>query len=215
MRGASKGEGLGNQFLGNIREVDAIVHVLRCFAGGDVTHVENKIDPIADAETVETELMLSDLESLEKRVPAFAKKAAQGDKESKAAASVLGQALDLLREGKPARLTQPKDEDEARIFGRLAASGWHTCGMTMRMLTDAWTVDGYFSLGGTGVDELRWTKPVYPGDVLGVRAEVLSKSAPRSRPELGFVNFFLTVVNQHEEVVMTMKVTNIQKRRPA
>ena len=99
------------------------------------------------------------------------------------------------------------------IFGRLAASGWHTCGMTMRMLTDAWTVDGYFSLGGTGVDELRWTKPVYPGDVLGVRAEVLSKSAPRSRPELGFVNFFLTVVNQHEEVVMTMKVTNIQQRR--
>ena len=118
VRGASRGEGLGNQFLGNIREVDAIVHVLRCFEGGDVTHVENKIDPIADAETVETELMLSDLESLEKRVPAFAKKAAQGDKESKAAASVLGQALDLLREGKPARLTQPKDEDEARIFGQ-------------------------------------------------------------------------------------------------
>ncbi len=118
VRGASKGEGLGNQFLGNIREVDAIVHVLRCFEDGDVTHVENRIDPIADAETVETELMLSDLESLEKRVPAFAKKAAQGDKEAKAAASVLGQALDLLREGKPARLTRPKDEDEARIFAQ-------------------------------------------------------------------------------------------------
>ncbi len=118
VRGASKGEGLGNQFLGNIREVDAIVHVLRCFEDGDVTHVENKIDPIADAETVETELMLADLESLEKRVPAFVKKAAQGDKESKAAASVLGQALDLLREGKPARLTQPKDDDETRIFAQ-------------------------------------------------------------------------------------------------
>ena len=118
VRGASKGEGLGNQFLGNIREVDAIVHVLRCFEGGDVTHVEGKIDPIADAETVETELMLADLESLEKRVPAFAKKAAQGDKESKAAAAVLGQALDLLREGKPARLTRPSDEDEARIFAQ-------------------------------------------------------------------------------------------------
>jgi len=116
VRGASKGEGLGNQFLANIREVDAIVHVLRCFEDGDVTHVEGKVDPIADAETVETELMLSDLESLEKRVPAFAKKAAQGDKEAKAAASVLGQALDLLRDGKPARLTQPKDDDEARIF---------------------------------------------------------------------------------------------------
>ena len=116
VRGASKGEGLGNQFLGNIREVDAIVHVLRCFTETDVTHVEGKVDPIADAETVETELMLSDLESLEKRVPALAKKAAQGDKEAKIGASVLGQALDLLRDGKPARLTEPKDEEEARAF---------------------------------------------------------------------------------------------------
>ncbi len=118
VRGASKGEGLGNQFLGNIREVDAIVHVLRCFTETDVTHVEGKVDPIADAETVETELMLSDLESLEKRVPAFQKKATQGDKEAKVAASVLGQTLELLRDGKPARLTQPKDEDEARVFAQ-------------------------------------------------------------------------------------------------
>ena len=118
VRGASKGEGLGNQFLANIRETDAIVHVLRCFVDDDVTHVEGKIDPVADAETVETELMLADLESLERRVPAFAKKAAQGDKEAKAAASVLGQALDLLRAGKPARLTEPRDEDEKRIFAQ-------------------------------------------------------------------------------------------------
>jgi GTP-binding protein YchF len=116
VRGASKGEGLGNQFLGNIREVDAIVHVLRCFEDDDIQHVENQVDPVADAETVETELLLSDLESLEKRVPAFAKKAAQGDKEAKIAASVLGQALDLLREGKPARLTEPKDDEEARVL---------------------------------------------------------------------------------------------------
>jgi GTP-binding protein YchF len=114
VRGASKGEGLGNQFLGNIREVDAVVHVLRCFENDDIQHVDNRVDPIADAETVETELMLSDLESLEKRVPNLVKKAAQGDKEAKAAASVLGQALELLRDGKPARLTVPKDEDEAR-----------------------------------------------------------------------------------------------------
>src|SRR5688572_27881796 len=93
VRGASKGEGLGNQFLANIREVDAIVHVLRCFEDDDITHVEGKVDPLADAETVETELMLADLESLEKRVPAFAKKAQQGDKEAKIAASVLSQAL--------------------------------------------------------------------------------------------------------------------------
>ena len=98
VRGASTGEGLGNQFLGNIREVDAIVHVLRCFEGGDVTHVEGRVDPVADAETVETELMLADLESLEKRVPNLVKKAQQGDKEAKIQASVLGQALELLRE---------------------------------------------------------------------------------------------------------------------
>ena len=116
VRGASKGEGLGNQFLGNIREVDAIVHVLRCFEDDDIQHVENKVDPVADAETVETELLLSDLESLEKRVPAFAKKATGGDKEAKAAASVLGQALDLLRAGKPARLTEPRDVEEERIL---------------------------------------------------------------------------------------------------
>jgi GTP-binding protein YchF len=118
VRGASKGEGLGNQFLGNIREVDAVVHVLRCFENDDIQHVDNKIDPISDAETVETELMLSDLESLEKRVPAAQKKAAQGDKEAKITASVLGQALELLRDGKPARLTQPKDEEEARVFAQ-------------------------------------------------------------------------------------------------
>ncbi len=118
VKGASKGEGLGNQFLGNIREVDAVVHVLRCFEDDDIQHVANKVDPIADAEVVETELMLSDLESLEKRVPAAAKKATGGDKEAKAMASVLGQALDLLRDGKPARLTQPKDDEEARLFAQ-------------------------------------------------------------------------------------------------
>jgi ribosome-binding ATPase len=116
VRGASKGEGLGNQFLANIREVDAIVHVLRCFEDDDIQHVDNRIDPLSDAETVETELMLADLESLEKRVPAYAKKATGGDKEAKAAARVLGEALDLLRDGKPARLTEPKDPEEARLL---------------------------------------------------------------------------------------------------
>ena len=116
VRGASQGEGLGNQFLGNIREVDAIVHVLRCFEDDDIQHVSNKVDPLADAEVVETELLLADLESLEKRVPAAAKRATGGDKEAKLMASVLGQALDLLKDGKPARLTEPKDEEEARVF---------------------------------------------------------------------------------------------------
>ncbi len=114
--GASQGEGLGNQFLGNIREVDAIVHVLRCFEDDDIQHVANKVDPIADAEVVETELMLADLDSLEKRVPNAQKRATSGDKEAKSLASVLGQALDLLKDGKPARLTEPKDDEEARLF---------------------------------------------------------------------------------------------------
>jgi GTP-binding protein YchF len=118
VRGASKGEGLGNQFLANIREVDAIVHVLRCFEGGDVTHVEGRVDPVADADTVETELMLADLESLERRVPNLVKKAQQGDKDAKVEASVLGQALDLLRESKPARLVQPKDAEEDKALKR-------------------------------------------------------------------------------------------------
>ena len=115
VRGASKGEGLGNQFLANIREVDAIVHVLRCFEDDDVTHVEGRVDPIADAETVETELMLADLDSLERRVPALAKKGTS-DKEAKAQAAILQPVLDLLREGKPARLGRPDDAEAARVF---------------------------------------------------------------------------------------------------
>jgi GTP-binding protein YchF len=118
VKGASKGEGLGNQFLGNIREVDAIVHVLRCFEDDDIQHVSNKVDPIADAEVVETELMLADLESLEKRVENAKRRATGGDKEAKALVNVLGQALDLLREGKPARLTQPNGDEEARLFAQ-------------------------------------------------------------------------------------------------
>jgi len=118
VRGASKGEGLGNQFLANIREVDAIVHVLRCFEEGDVTHVEGRVDPIADAETVETELMLADLDSLERRVPNLVKKAQQGDKEAKIEASVLGQALELLQASKPARLVKPKDIEEEKALQR-------------------------------------------------------------------------------------------------
>ncbi|WP_379550326.1 redox-regulated ATPase YchF [Qipengyuania sp. DGS5-3] len=116
VKGASQGEGLGNQFLGNIREVDAIVHVLRCFEDGDIQHVSNKVDPIADADVVETELALSDMESLEKRVENAKRRATSGDKEAKALASVLGQALELLQAGKPARLTEPKDDEEARLF---------------------------------------------------------------------------------------------------
>src|SRR5579863_10420516 len=112
VRGASKGEGLGNQFLATIREVDAIVHVVRCFEDSDVTHVEGKIDPIADIETVETELMLADLDSLERRVDGLAKKANGGDKEAREALDLIERALVLLRDGKPARLVERKPEEE-------------------------------------------------------------------------------------------------------
>ena len=113
VRGASKGEGLGNQFLANIREVDAIVHVLRCFEDDDITHVEGRVDPIADAETIETELMLADLDSLEKRIPTSSKRARGQDKEAKKALELVERALELLREGKPARMAQVADEERA------------------------------------------------------------------------------------------------------
>ncbi len=118
VRGASKGEGLGNQFLANIREVDAIVHVLRCFENDDITHVENRIDPVADAETVETELMLADLDSLEKRVIPVEKKAKGGEKESKELYALMMKALTLLREGKPARVAE-LSVDEREPYKRL------------------------------------------------------------------------------------------------
>ena len=118
VKGASKGEGLGNQFLATIREVDAIVHVVRCFKDDDVTHVEGRIDPIADIETIETELMLADLDSLEKRVDNLEKKAKGNDKEAKEALDLVQRALVLLRDGKPARQLERKPEEE-RLFHSL------------------------------------------------------------------------------------------------
>jgi hypothetical protein len=124
VRGASKGEGLGNQFLANIREVDAIAHVVRCFEDTDVTHVEGRIDPVADIETIETELMLADLDSLERRVDALGKKAKGGDKEARETLDLINRALALLRDGKPARLVERKPEEEKtfHMLGLLTAA---------------------------------------------------------------------------------------------
>ena len=113
VRGASRGEGLGNQFLANIREVDAIIHVLRCFEDDDVTHVEGSVDPIRDAETVETELMLADMDSLEKRLVPLQKKARNNDRDALAQVSIMEPLLDALREGRPARTAIPKGSEEA------------------------------------------------------------------------------------------------------
>ena len=118
VKGASKGEGLGNQFLAHIREVDAIAYVLRCFDDPDVTHVDGHIDPVADAETVETELMLADLESLENRVPALEKRIRGQDKEAKETLELVEKALAVLREGKPARAVDVS-ENQRRTFRNL------------------------------------------------------------------------------------------------
>jgi ribosome-binding ATPase len=117
VRGASKGEGLGNKFLSHIREVDAVAYVLRCFVDDDITHVENRIDPLADAEVVETELMLADLESLEKRFGVTEKKAKTGDKEAKALVTVMEKALIPLRAGQPARTASLLAEEVAIFRG--------------------------------------------------------------------------------------------------
>ena len=118
VRGASKGEGLGNQFLANIRETDAILYVLRCFDDDDITHVDGKIDPLTDLDTVQTELMLADLESLEKRRPALEKKAKQNDKDAKLTLTLVDKAIEVLSEGKPARHADV-DPDEAKAWRML------------------------------------------------------------------------------------------------
>jgi GTP-binding protein YchF len=111
VRGASKGEGLGNQFLAVIREVDAIAYVLRCFEDDDIIHMEGRVDPIADAETIETELMLADLDSLEKRIPTLERRVRGQDKEAMKALELVERSLVLLREGKPARMAQVSEEE--------------------------------------------------------------------------------------------------------
>ncbi|MGR3719175.1 MAG: redox-regulated ATPase YchF [Paracoccus sp. (in: a-proteobacteria)] len=111
VKGASKGEGLGNQFLANIREVDAIAHVLRCFEDGDVTHVEGRVDPIADAEVIETELMIADMESIERRLTNLARKLKGGDKEALQQQVLLQRALEALEAGRPARSVEVAEDD--------------------------------------------------------------------------------------------------------
>lgn len=116
VRGASKGEGLGNQFLANIRETDAVLHVLRCFEDENITHVEGSTDPIRDKEIIETELMIADLESLEKRIEPLRKKAKGGDKDAIVQVKVMEDCLNVLKEGKPARIVKRATDDEEKFF---------------------------------------------------------------------------------------------------
>ena len=117
VKGASQGEGLGNQFLANIREVDAIAHVLRCFEDGDITHVEGRVDPVADAEIIETELMLADLESIEKRLQGIVRKVRGGDKEAVQQERLLKDAEAALSDGKPARTVDVAEDDMKAWIG--------------------------------------------------------------------------------------------------
>ncbi len=137
VKGASQGEGLGNQFLGHIREVDVIVYVLRCFEDGDITHVEGSVDPIRDAEIIETELILADLESLQKRIPNLQKKARSGDKEIKEELALIEQILPTLEAGKPARLAPVDVKDRAVIRLQLLTSKpvMYVCNMSEEEVT--------------------------------------------------------------------------------
>ncbi|MBL4838760.1 MAG: redox-regulated ATPase YchF [Kordiimonadaceae bacterium] len=119
VRGASKGEGLGNQFLANIRETDAICHVLRCFEDDDITHVDGRVDPVSDAETIETELMIADLESLESRIHGLGRKVRGGDKEAISALAMIEKVIPLLKDGTPAHKVDIVDEEEAAVLAGL------------------------------------------------------------------------------------------------
>ncbi|MBO6783136.1 MAG: redox-regulated ATPase YchF [Alphaproteobacteria bacterium] len=123
VRGASKGEGLGNKFLSHIREVDAVCHVLRCFDGGEITHVEGSVDPVRDAEIVETELLLADLESIERRAETAEKRARGGDKDAKADVALLQPVMAVLQDGKPARTAEiaPEQREAFRQLQLLTA----------------------------------------------------------------------------------------------
>ncbi len=120
VKGASKGEGLGNQFLANIRETDAIIHVLRCFEDGDIIHVDGSVDPIRDADTIETELMLSDLESLERQITSIARKVKSGDKDAKVQNEVMTNIKSLLDDGKPARTYVPANDDQVNALKHMS-----------------------------------------------------------------------------------------------
>ena len=119
VKGASKGEGLGNKFLGNIRATDAILHVLRCFENDDITHVDGDIDPIRDADTIQTELMLADIESLDRQMQSIQRKVRSGEKEAKALYAMMELAAKALEDGKPARTVTPEDEADAKLFAQL------------------------------------------------------------------------------------------------
>lgn len=177
VRGASKGEGLGNQFLANIREVDAVIHVLRCFENADITHVEGSVDPLRDIEIIETELMLADLESLERRIIPIEKKAKSGDKDSKAQFEVMRQVLDALREGKPARSAEPEDAEKKKIYRELFL-------LTSKPVLYACNVDEESASTGNTFSQKVFEKAETEGNkAVVISAEIESEVAQLSSPE--------------------------------
>ncbi|MGP9810622.1 redox-regulated ATPase YchF [Rhodopseudomonas sp. NSM] len=188
VKGASKGEGLGNQFLATIREVDAIAHVVRCFEDGDITHVEGRVAPIADIDTIETELMLADLDSLEKRVDNLTKKAKGGDKDSKEQLELVTRALALLREGRPARFLERKPEEE-RAFRMLGL-------LTSKPVLYVCNVEEGSAAEGNGFSEQVMARAKEEGAVaVVISAKIESEIATLSRAERAD---FLDTLGLHE-----------------
>jgi GTP-binding protein YchF len=188
VKGASKGEGLGNQFLATIREVDAVAHVVRCFEDSDITHVEGKIAPLADIETIETELMLADLDSLEKRVDNLAKKAKGGDKEAREQLDLVERALALLRDGKPARALERKPEEE-RAFRMLGL-------LTSKPVLYVCNVDEASAAAGNAFSQAVFAHAEKEGAVaVAISAKIESEIATLSREERAE---FLDTLGLHE-----------------
>lgn len=180
VKGASQGEGLGNQFLAHIREVDAIAHVVRCFEDENITHVTGQIDPIDDIETIDTELMLADLESLEKRVDPLTKKARGNDKEAKAMLALTERAIELLREGKPARALE-RSADEESLFRQLHL-------LTAKPVMYVCNVDEESAANGNALSEKVAQYATAEGSVsvvisAAIEAEVAQLSDPEERAE--------------------------------
>ena len=180
VRGASQGEGLGNQFLAHIREVDAICHVVRCFEDENITHVSGQIDPIDDIETIDTELMLADLESLERRVDALTKKARGNDKEAKTTLALVERATGVLRDGKPARTVTLAD-DEKDLFRQLQL-------LTSKPVMYVCNVDEDSAATGNAFSEKVAERAATEGAVsvvisAAIEAEVAQLSDPEERAE--------------------------------
>lgn len=180
VRGASKGEGLGNQFLSHIREVDAIIYMLRCFEDSDIVHVEGRISPLDDADIIETELVLADMESLEKRLPALQKKA-KGDKEAAAQAAVMEKVLKVVAEGKPARTYNSVDDTERKLIRNMQL-------LTAKPVLYVCNVEEASAATGNKYSELVASKVEAPVIIISAKIEAEVAALPSEEEKMEFLS---------------------------